>query len=100
MIKVVIGGKYINLNKITKISHISLKFNRLLIFVILYSLQCKIEGHAVKKSVLIRKDQREFLCAKISRNSIVNENALNSECSLMHYKGGPSNYLFQLFLTL
>ena len=54
----------------------------------------------LKKSVLIRKDQREFLCAKISRNSMVNENALNSECFLMHYKGGPSNYLFQLFLTL
>ena len=47
MFKVVICGKYINLNKITKIEHMSLKFNRLLIFVILYSLQCKIEGHAV-----------------------------------------------------
>ena len=29
----------------------------------------------------------------------VNENALNSECSFMLYKGGPSNYMFQLFLT-
>ena len=38
-LKVVICGKYINLNKITKTLHISLKFNRLLIFVILYSLQ-------------------------------------------------------------
>ena len=46
-IKVVICGKYKNLNKIIKISHISLKFHRLLIFVILHSLQCKIEGHAV-----------------------------------------------------
>ena len=46
-IEVVIRGKYINLNKITKIKHISLKFNRLLMSVILYSLQCKIEGHAV-----------------------------------------------------
>ena len=26
-------------------------------------------------------------------NSLVNENALNSENSLMHYKGRPSNYL-------
>ena len=34
------------------------------------------------------------------RNSIVNENALNSERSLMHYKGRPSNYLFKLYLTL
>ena len=46
-IKVVICGKYINLNKVPKIKHISLKFNRLLIFVILNSLQCKIEGYAV-----------------------------------------------------
>ena len=46
-LKVGIGGKYINLNKIAKIKHIPLKFNRLLIFVILYSLQCQIEGHAV-----------------------------------------------------
>ena len=65
LFKVVICGIHKNLNKIKKILHTSLKFHRLLIFVILYSLQCKIEGHAVKKSVLIRKDQREFLCAKI-----------------------------------
>ena len=42
-VKVVICGKYKNLNKVTKIN-ISLKF---LIFDILYSLQLKIEGHAV-----------------------------------------------------
>ena len=46
-IKVVISGKYINQNRITKILHICLKFNRPLIFVTLYSLQCKTEGHAV-----------------------------------------------------
>ena len=46
-VKVVICGEYKNLNKIIKILHISLKFHRLLIFVILHSLQCKIEGHAV-----------------------------------------------------
>ena len=39
--KMVICGKYKNLNKITKIQDISLKFHRLLIFVILYSLQAK-----------------------------------------------------------
>ena len=33
-------------------------------------------------------------------NSIVNENAFNSEGSLMHYQVRPSNYSFQLFLTL
>ena len=47
LFKVVISGKYKNLNKITKIQHISLKFHRILVFVILHSLQCKIEGHAV-----------------------------------------------------
>ena len=35
-----------------------------------------------------------------TRNHHLNENALNSEGSLMHYKARPSNYLFQLFLTL
>ena len=30
-----------------------------------------------KKCVVIWKDQREFLCAKISGNCIVNENAFN-----------------------
>ena len=53
-----------------------------------------------KKSILIRKDQREILCAKFLKNSIVNENALNSEAALKYNKVRPSNYLFQLFLTL
>ena len=43
----VICGKYENLNKTTKITRMSMKVYRLLIFVVLYSLQCKIEGHAV-----------------------------------------------------
>ena len=34
------------------------------------------------------------------KKSIVNENPLNSEGSFLHYKVRPSNYLFQLFLTL
>ena len=41
------SGAEKNLNKITKIKHIYQKFNTLFIFVILYSLQCKIEGHVV-----------------------------------------------------
>ena len=40
------------------------------------------------KNVLIWKDQREFLCVKSYRNSIVNENALNSAGSFMHGGGG------------
>ena len=51
-------------------------------------------GICCLKSVLIWKYQRKFLCAKILKNCIVNQNALDSECSLMHYKGRPSNYLF------
>ena len=54
----------------------------------------------LKKSILIRKDQREILCAKILKNIIVNENWLNSEGALKYNKVRPSNYLFQLFLTL
>ena len=42
----------------------------------------------------------EILWANILRNSIIYENLLYSEDSLMHYKGCPSNYLFQLFLKL
>ena len=34
------------------------------------------------------------------KNSIVNENALDSEDALKYNKVRPSNYLFQLFLTL
>ena len=62
--KMVICGKYKNLNKTTKITRMSMKVYRLLIFVVLYSLQCKIEGHAVLKKI-IWKDQEENLCAEI-----------------------------------
>ena len=57
-------------------------------------------GTCCLKKYLILKDQREILCAKILKNSIVNENALNSEGALKYNKVRPSNYLFQLFLTL
>ena len=63
VLKVVICGKFKNLNKIKK--KISLKFHRLLIFVILNSLKCKNRGTCCLKSVLIQRDQREFLRAKI-----------------------------------
>ena len=68
-----------------KIYHISMKFNRLLIFVVLYILQCKIEGHAVekKKCFTEEKIKRNFLCAKILRKSIVNGNALYSDLWLV-----------------
>ena len=42
----------------------------------------------------------KFCAQKSKKNSIVNENALNSEGFLKYNKVHPSNYLFQLFLTL
>ena len=97
-IKVVICGKYIpelnhkNLTALPEISQTSY---------FCYSLQFTMQnrGTCCLKSDLIRKDQREFLCAKVQRNSVVNENVFHSECPLTHYKVHPSNYLFQLFLT-
>ena len=46
----------------------------------------------------MERSKRIFVCKNL-RNTIVNENALNSKRSLIHYKGGPSIYLFQIFLT-
>ena len=63
-LKVVICGKHINLNKITKNYYISLKFNRLLILLFSRVYNAKLRHMLFKKSVLIRNDQREFLCAK------------------------------------
>ena len=63
-----------------------------------------VENNKNKKSVKFQGDMLNF-CDFIqvfvfTRNHHLNENALNSEGSLMYYKGHPSNYLFQLFLTL
>ena len=41
-----------------------------------------------------------FMRENLKQNSIVNQIALNSVGFLIHYEGRPSNYLFQLFLTL
>ena len=43
------------------------------------------------KGIFVRKNLK---------NSIVYENALNSEGSLMHYQVRLSNYMFRLFPTL
>ena len=52
------------------------------------------------KKCFIKDKSKGIFVRKNLKNSIVNENALSSERSLMHYKGRPGNYLFQLFLTL
>ena len=49
------------------------------------------------KGVYIKKDQREFLCAKIEKISIVIKNVIWSEKTLMHKAVRPSNYFFQFF---
>ena len=97
MIKVVICGKNKNLDKTTNI-YVFLKVNRLLIFVVLYSLQCKIEVQAVLKKMCFNMERSKgnFVCRNLFRNSNVNENMLKSEGSLMHYKECPRNYLFQV----
>ena len=48
----------------------------------------------------IKKDQREFLCAKIYKISIVIKNVNGSEDTLLHKAERPSNYFFQLLHTL
>ena len=45
------------------------------------------------------KDQREFLCAKIYKISIIIKNVNGSEYTLMHKAGQLSNYFFQPFHT-
>ena len=49
------------------------------------------------KGIYIKKDQREFLCAKILKISIVIKNVVWSEKTLMHKAVRPSNYFFQFF---
>ena len=57
-------------------------------------------GTCCLKKYLNTERSKGNLCAKILKNSIVNEIALNSEGALKYNKVRPSNYLFQLFLTL
>ena len=57
----------------------------------------KMQGLLMLKGIYITKDQREFLCAKIKKISIVNKNVILSEKTLMHKAEGPSNYFFQFF---
>ena len=50
------------------------------------------------KRIYIKKDHREFLCAKIKK-SIVIKNVIESEATLMHKAERSSNYFFQHFHT-
>ena len=52
-----------------------------------------------KKCFNMERSKGNFV-RKNLKNSVINENVLHSEDSLVHYKGRPSVYLFQLFLKL
>ena len=53
----------------------------------------------LKKCFNTERSKGNFVRENLKK-SIVNENALNSEIALKYNKVRPSNYLFQLFLTL
>ena len=54
----------------------------------------------LKKCFNTERSKGNFVRENLKKNSTVNENALNSEGALKYNKVRPSNYLFQLFLTL
>ena len=53
----------------------------------------------LKKCFNTERSKGNFVRENLKKN-IVNENALNSEGALKYNKVRPSNYIFQLFLTL
>ena len=55
---------------------------------------------SLKKCFNMERSKGNFVRENLKKNSIVNENALNSEGALKYNKVRPSNYLFQLYLTL
>ena len=60
-------------------------------------LKPKMQGLLMLKGIYIKEDQREFLCAKIQKISIVIKNVIWDEKNLMHKAVRPSNYVFQFF---
>ena len=46
------------------------------------------------KRILIEKNQREFLCAKIEKISIIIKNVIEAEDTMMYRAERPSNYFF------
>ena len=57
----------------------------------------KMQGLLILKGTYIKKDQREFLCAKIKKISIVIKNVFWPEKTSKHEAVRLSNYFFQLF---
>ena len=83
-----------------KIQQIFPKLYRCLLYVVFHNLKPQNAGLVDVKKDLNSKDQREFLCAKISKISIVIKNINGSKEPLMDKAEGPSNYFLQLFYTL
>ena len=54
----------------------------------------------LKKCFNTERSKGNFVRENLKKNRFVNENGLNSEGALKYNKVRPSNYLFQLFLTL
>ena len=57
------------------------------------------QGLLMLKEIYIKKDQREFLCAKkkTEKISIIIKNVIWSEKTLMHKAERPSNYFCNSF---
>ena len=60
----------------------------------------KMQGLLMLKGIYIRKDQREFLCLKIQKISIVIKNVIWSEKSFMHEAVRPSKIIFFKFFHI
>ena len=54
-------------------------------------------GLLVLKGIYIKNFQRQFLCAKIQKISIIIKTVIWSEKTYIHKAVRPSNYFFQLF---
>ena len=63
-----------------------------------HNLEPQIKGLVDAVRFFIKKDQRQFLCSKIPKISIVIKNVIWYEKNLMHKAVRPSNYFFQFFL--
>ena len=55
------------------------------------------QGLLMLKGIYYKKDQREFLCAKIEKLCIVIKNVIWSGKTLMHKAVCPGNYFSQFF---
>ena len=67
------------------------------VYVVFHNLEPPIQSLWMFKGVYIKKDQREFLCAKILKISIVIKNVIWSEKTLTHNAERPRNDFIPIF---